>query len=279
MDIKMIATDLDNTLLDNDKEISDENLRELGKCLETGIIVVIATGRTSTGIPEELIDLPGMRYAITINGSRVIDLKTGEVLDACRMDYETALKLMEKAKNSPYDIMYDVSIDGMVYACADYYGRLEEFYPDIPPQALKMFRNMREVVSDNIEYVRDNADEVDKVNYSFTDLSERSLMRQELEDFPGVVVTSSLSHNLEINAAGADKGGALLRLAGRLGIRREEIMAFGDSDNDLTMVRDAGFGVAMENASDTVKSAADYITASNNDSGVAKAIERFVFNG
>ncbi len=279
MDIKMIATDLDNTLLDNDKEISDENLRELGKCLETGIIVVIATGRTSTGIPEELIDLPGMRYAITINGSRVIDLKTGEVLDACRMDHETALKLMEKAKNSPYDIMYDVSIDGMVYACADYYGRLEEFYPDIPPQALKMFRNMREVVSDNIEYVRDNADEVDKVNYSFTDLSERSLMRQELEDFPGVVVTSSLSHNLEINAAGADKGGALLRLAGRLGIRREEIMAFGDSDNDLTMVRDAGFGVAMENASDTVKSAADYITASNNDSGVAKAIERFVFNG
>ncbi len=275
----MIAADLDSTLLDDEKNVPDENLAALKECLDRGITVVIATGRTRLGIPEELLNLPGLRYAITINGARVVDLKTGEVLDTCCLDHDLALSLLEKAKSSPYDIMYDASIDGTVYTCQGYFDRIGEFFPDFPPRALEMFKNMREAVSDNIEYVRDNADEVDKVNYTFSDLEERSLMREELKKIPGIVVTSSIPTNLEINAIGADKGGALLWLADMLGIKREETMAFGDSDNDLTMIRDAGFGVAMENAGPALKAAADYITASNNDSGVAKAIKRFVFNG
>ena len=100
-------------------------------------------------------------------------------------------------------------------------------------------------------------------------------MRQKLALIPGILVSSSIGNNLEINAEGADKGSALMRLADALGIDRGETMAFGDGENDISMLRMAGLGVAMDNAQEPVKKAADYITGSNNDSGVASAIRRF----
>ena len=101
-------------------------------------------------------------------------------------------------------------------------------------------------------------------------------MRKALAEIPGIFVTSSLSNNLEVNAVGADKGGALLRLAELLGIRQEATMAFGDGENDISMLRMAGIGVAMENAEDHVKEAADYVTVTNNEAGVAAALRKFV---
>ena len=101
-------------------------------------------------------------------------------------------------------------------------------------------------------------------------------MRKVLAEIPEVLVSSSLPNNLEINAVGADKGGALLRLAELLGIRREETMAFGDGENDISMLRMAGFGVAMENAEEHIKAVADHITVTNNEAGVAVALRKFV---
>ena len=91
-------------------------------------------------------------------------------------------------------------------------------------------------------------------------MDARKRMREELSKLPGILVSSSIPNNLEINAEGADKGGALLRLAARLGIARESTMGFGDGENDLSMIRMAGIGVAMENGHESVKEAADYIT-------------------
>ena len=90
----------------------------------------------------------------------------------------------------------------------------------------------------------------------------------------GLELVGSLQYNIEINAAGVNKGTGLVNLGRMLGIRREEIMAFGDGDNDIAMLREAGFGVAMANADEQVKAAADYITLSNEEEGVAEAIER-----
>ena len=87
-----------------------------------------------------------------------------------------------------------------------------------------------------------------------------------------------LRSNIEVNAAGVNKGRALVRLGERLGIRREEIMAFGDGSNDLKMLKEVGTGVAMENAKDEVKEAADYIAGLNDEDGVAKFIEAYVLN-
>lgn len=117
---------------------------------------------------------------------------------------------------------------------------------------------------------------MDKVQGLFADMKEREQAWQELKQFDSLELVGSLKYNIEINAAGVNKGKGLLELGGILGISREEIMAFGDGDNDIAMLREVGFGVAMENADEEVKAVADYVTGSNDEDGVAKAIARFV---
>lgn len=136
-------------------------------------------------------------------------------------------------------------------------------------------RRTRDTVSDNIAYLKERGQDAEKINMFFRDMDARKRMREELSKLPGILVSSSIPNNLEINAEGADKGGALLRLAARLGIARESTMGFGDGENDLSMIRMAGIGVAMENGHESVKEAADYITKTNNEAGVAKAICHF----
>ena len=117
---------------------------------------------------------------------------------------------------------------------------------------------------------------MDKVQGLFADMEEREQAWQELKRFDSLELVGSLKYNIEINAAGVNKGKGLLELGEILGISREEIMAFGDGDNDIAMLREVGFGVAMENADEEVKAVADYVTGSNDEDGVAKAIARFV---
>ena len=107
-------------------------------------------------------------------------------------------------------------------------------------------------------------------------MSERKRAWEELARHEDLELVGSLRYNIEVNAAGVNKGTGLVNLGSRLGIKREEIMAFGDGDNDTVMLKEVGFGVAMANGEPQVKEAADYITLSNEEDGVAQAIERFV---
>lgn len=119
---------------------------------------------------------------------------------------------------------------------------------------------------------------VDKVQGLFVSLEERNMAIHELREVSGIEITGALKKNIEVNAAGVNKGRALLRLGELLGIRREEIMAFGDGANDLKMIKEVGVGVAMENAKDELKEAADYIAGSNDKDGVARFIETYVLS-
>ncbi len=118
---------------------------------------------------------------------------------------------------------------------------------------------------------------VDKLQALFRDTETRDLAMKEVkEKVQGAAVTSALGNNIEANGEDAQKGIALLKLGEILGIKKDEIMAFGDGSNDMDMIRRVGFGVAMENGIDEIKEAADYITVTNDEHGVAKAIEKFV---
>ena len=110
---------------------------------------------------------------------------------------------------------------------------------------------------------------------SFREFQTTAYIRKELEEIPGLVLTGSLGNNIEINAQGIDKGIGMIELGHRLGIDRDEIMACGDGDNDLEMLKAVGFGVAMGNAEESVKAVADYVTDTNEEEGVAKAVEKF----
>ena len=107
-------------------------------------------------------------------------------------------------------------------------------------------------------------------------MEERTQAWRELREVSGLELVGSLRYNIEINTAGVNKGTGLVNLGKVLGIKREEIMAFGDGDNDIVMLKEVGIGVAMANAEDKVKETADYITLSNEEDGVAEAIEKLV---
>lgn len=274
MSIKLIATDLDGTFVNDQKQLLEENVQAFKECAERGIQIVPATGRTIFGVPDAIKKLPGVRYAITTNGASVADLKTGTIISTCRMSMETAVRVMELARDSEDDIMYDAYIDGIGYAREDFYDNLEHYL--WTPALVDMVRKTRRSVPDNIEYIRHCGSEVEKVNLFFTDMEARTKMRAILAEIPDIIVSSAIPNNLEINAAGADKGSALMHLAELLDIKKEETMAFGDGENDISMIRMAGLGVAMKNAEEHVKAVADYVTVTNNEAGVAAAIRKYV---
>ena len=117
---------------------------------------------------------------------------------------------------------------------------------------------------------------MENININFDDISEKPAMREKLLTIPEATITSSFNHNLEIGGATTSKADALEHMCGIFGITRDEMMAVGDSPNDIAMLKAAGIAVAVGNAKDEVKAVAEYVAPSNNDDGVADAIERFV---
>ena len=274
MEIKLIATDLDGTFLYDDKTVPEENLKAFAECAARGIEIVPATGRIIKGIPEELRTLPGVRYIIGTNGAIIIDLLENKEISACRIKNDLAVRVMELAKNSADDIMFDAYVDGIGYTSQYFYDHAEKYAPS--EAVAKLIRNTRCPMEDHISGVKNSGKDVEKVNMFFVSMEARQRMREILAEIPELQVSSSLQNNLEINGAGADKGSALLRLAHHLGIAKEETMAFGDGENDVSMIKAAGLGIAMENGEDCVKTVADHITCTNNENGVAKAVRQFV---
>ena len=273
--IKMIGLDQDGTLLTDRKEFTDRSKRALRTAIDSGIVVLIATGRPLTGIPEEIRNFPGMRYALTSNGAKVMDVWENRVVD----EHLLSAKLAEKALEicGKYDTLQEVYYDGVSYAPADKRDMIPRYHKN--PNMWEYMRKTRTWVEDIFRMVRESDRGLDKIQMLFADMEERTKAWQELSEVEGLELVGSLGYNIEINAAGVNKGSGLVSLGRLLGIRREEIMACGDGDNDLLMLKEVGFGVAMANAEEEVKKAADYITLSNEEDGVADAIEKFALRG
>ena len=137
-------------------------------------------------------------------------------------------------------------------------------------------RSTRTVVPSIVKWYGEAERDADETAaYGLRSMQDIERARKELEEIPGLVLTGSLGNNIEINAQGIDKGIGMIELGHRLGIDRDEIMACGDGDNDLEMLKAVGFGVAMGNAEESVKAVADYVTDTNEEEGVAKAVEKF----
>ncbi len=272
-EIKLIALDLDGTLLDSQKRLSYRNETVLKECIRKGIWVVPCTGRIWGGVPEFLRDFPGIRYAITTNGAIIEDVKDQVILDAHKMSCELAMDILLMARQ--FHTMYDVYIGGHGYGEERFMDHMEEY--GISPLLQKMVRSTRVAVPDVRAQIEKLGQPVEKINYFFGDMAERIRARDALNARGDVIVSSSFSNNLEINAQGATKGEAILRLAAHLGLEPEKTMGIGDGGNDVTMVKMAGIGVAMGNAEDSLKEIADYVTLTNDEDGVAAAIERLVW--
>ncbi len=272
-DIKMIGLDLDGTLLNSKKILTENTKAVLSKAIEQGVVVLPATGRPLSGLPKEVLEFPGVRYALTANGARVIDMKEDKVIYENLVPYETAEKLLDIM--SKYDTILEVYYDGVGFSSESMLNRIEEYFAD--PAMAHYIRTTRRPVPDVRQMFTKGKRSSDKVQAIFLNDEDKMKAWKEIEETVGdIEITGALSNNIEVNAAGVSKGKTLVNLGKLLGIEREEIMACGDGANDTDMIKEAGLGVAMANAVPCVMEVADVVTASNDEEGVAKAIEKYV---
>ena len=276
MSVRLICFDLDGTFLDDGKNIPPENMRALERAAEKGVWIVPATGRIVPGLPEALRTPPFLRWYITSNGAYVYDAKEDRVAVKAEIDLERALEFYACADT--LGVLYDCYQNDWGYM-TDW--MLEEAARVIPdPGIRRLITTLRSPVPELKDYLRQKGEPLQKMQLYFTDPALRLRALEELPArFPDLRFTSSVPFNIEINAAGATKGQAMLGLCRVLGLELGEVLALGDGTNDLDMITAAGLGVAMANADPALIAAADYVTGSNNEGGFAAAIERFVLNG
>ena len=273
MKYRLVAFDLDGTLLRDDKSLSERSLRALTAAHEAGALIVPATGRIYKGVPAALREAPFARYFITINGALVYDARQDAVLSRAEIPNELALRLF--AYMDGLDVIYDCYKDGWGYVSRSMYERAADYISD--RGILELFYRSRTPVDDLKAFLRADGGSIQKAQMHFRDLRAKKRELQTLPAlFPEIAVSSSVPSNIELNIAAANKGDALFALFAHLGVSPEEAIAFGDGTNDLSMIRAVKLGVAMGNADFLVKSAASTVCDDNEHDGLAKFLEKLL---
>ena len=268
-DIRLIALDLDGTLLTTDKRLTDRNLSALQRASEQGILIVPVTGRIFQGLPRAVLDWPFLKYAILCNGAAVYDVAGDSTLCRAEIPLAQALEIMAWLDGQP--LIYDCYMEGWGYMTEAMWQQIDVYAAS--PIVVDYMKSIRTPVPELKAFIRDRGSDIQKIQAFCRDEdTQRRLLRHV--PFPDIAVSSSVPRNVEINRADATKGRALLALAAHLGLTRDQVMAFGDGLNDITMIECAGVGVAMGNAVDAVKLVANEITATNDEDGVAAVVER-----
>ncbi|MCI9682250.1 MAG: HAD family phosphatase [Lachnospiraceae bacterium] len=271
--MKLIAFDLDGTLLKDNKELTARTLDALRKASEAGIHLVPTTGRLYDGVPEEIRTLPFIRYVIGANGAEVYDAWEKKTLHRAEMDRGEIQRFFDAAENA-------AAIIGCYKGGKAYMGKKDMEMMEAYSPGQVLFRMMRRIyipVADLREYLLESGETVQKLMLFFADLEERRRVLEEMKtSLSDLSVSSSVINNIEVNAKEANKGAALRFLREYLNIEPEATAAFGDGSNDVTMLLEAGVGFAMENACAEAKEAADRMALSNEQEGVAREIERLL---
>jgi len=273
MPIKLIALDLDGTLLNSDKQLSARNYAALDAAAAKGVEIVPCTGRFYGGIPEVVRKLPFLHYGITINGAAVFDFVNNKTVCREEIEKEDTYAVMTYLESLP--VLFDCYLDNTAYIAQHFQDHAMDYLDD--KHFLQMIWGLRIPVPDLKPYVMSREEKVQKIIMFTKDRELRQYVLEHLtEKFPNLLATSSVPQNVEINQKNANKGRAIRNLAAYLGIPVESTMAFGDGLNDVLLLEGAGFGVAMANGEEITKAKAKYVTDDNDHDGVATAIERFV---
>lgn len=275
--IRMIAFDMDGTVLDEHKKILPETKAALESAVRLGIEIVPATGRPYCGLSSEIEQLQGVRYVMTCNGAGVYEMTTEKCLMEDSMDLESMLPLL--AELEPLPVMADPFLKGESFMNEKKRPLVEQMR--VPEELKEYLRSSRTLVPDLVEYLRDRGDDVEKLTINFVEDEEWNRQGYDevveiLKKYPHLNAVSGGMRNIEVTRKGVSKASGLLWLGEYLGIKPEEMIAFGDSCNDLEMLKVAGIGVAMGNAEPDVKAAADYVTLANTENGIVHAMQRFI---
>ena len=270
--IRLISVDMDGTFLSPEGGISKNNLAAVKAAQDAGIVFAIATGRfyenAAIGIRDWGLDCP----LITVNGGKIAASPFGEVISEHMMSKESAMEAFRILEEQRADYYVFAKNRVAIRGFEDRHHSQIEFGDE----------RMRSEANTRYFYGADACLElIDEGIYkyyvhAYDDLEKLGRIRWALEEgITRSVLTHSGAYNIEIMPTGIDKGSGVAELAQYLHIGLDEVMAIGDQDNDLPMIRLAGWGVAMGNATEDVKSQAKMITLSNAEDGVAYAIRRY----
>lgn len=268
---RLITCDLDETLLSSDKTVSKRNRKAIATAKEKGVHFVPSTGRGYTTFLYKTLEELGLKdleneYTVSFNGGVITENRGNKIIDETPMDFELIKKLFELGLD--YDVCMHVYSHEVVYI----YNLNQEEKAYLPDTVA-----YQEFFEPSIDFLK----ETPLIKILFQNLDRRYLAKiheavpKELLE----VTDTSYSSNryFEFNPLGVNKGAALLKLADKLGIPKEETMAIGDNVNDLSMILAAELGIAVANAVPEIQEQADYIThANHNEGGVGEAIETFI---
>ena len=277
--IRLAAFDLDGTLLDPEKHLTDETRDILSEAVRRNILIVPVTGRPFKAIPDEVLAFPGIRYVIASSGAAIWDIRDGRLLKEDLIDHDLTCRILDELRSAGFCIM--VFIDGIGYVSPEDLKRSIEMTDN--EASRDNLRKNRRTVDDLVSFARSRKGGFEKFTVNFpcdgnghligveAALDLLSPYKDRLHTVHGGTI------NLEVNNATAFKRNAMRFVCEKLGIKKEETFAAGDSGNDLDMIGNVGIFAAMANASSEVLEKADYITGTNLESGAARALAHFAF--
>lgn len=263
---RMIALDIDGTLLNSRKEVTAACADAVREAAQEGKVVVFNTGRAVSELAEFFPLLPDIRWAVFASGAGLYDIQKGKTFALRGIPRSDADAILALARTK--DLMPQLVIGDRDVIQSSHMAHLDHFHMGI---YRPLYERAMTLVPDAYSYAESCREDFLKINLYHADPAERVRTREQLSHL-SVEKTYSEVSSLECSAAGVDKGSGLLRLCGELGIPASETAAVGDADNDIPMLRAAGLGIAMGNAARHVKEAADCVAADNDHDGCAEAI-------
>lgn len=269
MEYKLVAIDLDDTLLSDDLKISPQTIKAIQETIEKGVTVTLATGRMYKSAVQYAEEIELNVPIITYQGAYVKNIGDGEVLYERKLSFEASIDIISKLKERG-EKNIQIYLDDELYADKENmyvteYGRVTNVNYHIVDDLITFIANSK-VLPLKILVI----DEPSEIKHMYKEFNQ--IYNEEIN------ITISKPHFLEFSHKEATKGQAIKYLADKLGISLEQVIAIGDSYNDLDMIQVAGLGVVMENGYDEVKKYANYITKTNNDHGVFEVLSKFILN-
>ena len=271
---RLIACDLDGTVVKNGTEITKRTAHAFKRAHELGCVTAISTGRSESMVSSQLRSALGADYLISSNGARLSELGSGAVLLSRPLARSTAREIMlsQKRDGAAFSIQFE-NTSVLEWRTVAGWLRTEHSREKFSLGSfIGLISSVHCVISAQRQLER-RRDEVEKLSIFIEDARALEQRRDEVLSGFEVSAVCASAHELEITAAQVSKGEALRALAQRLGIEKEEIIAFGDSGNDVSMAQAAGLFVAMENADELAKAAAHDIARSIENDGVAEYLE------
>ena len=270
--MKLVAIDLDGTLLHDDCTISQYTKNIIEEASRNDIMVVPTSGRSFRNIKEQVKDIEGIKYCICSNGSIVGRLDTEEVLYDHKIPVETAYEIYKEIKRrggfvqiySDTNTFVENDVRHIIYD-----SKLPDEFCD------NLLATDIPILSSELLLKR-GLMQVNKLHVVFSDPSEMPDFADYCKSIEGIICTYPSNYNMEIFATGCNKDKGIRIICEKCGIEQQDTIAIGDSDNDVAMIQYANIGIAVDNAMDVLKEVADYITKSNNEDGPAIVLEKIL---